>query len=102
MKQRISNHGSFSQKKAISSPANYLFFLLFSVFVLFSVDMNKRLRTVLQYSFFLGLGIFLVWWSVKDLTAADKSQIRGALKTARYYLIIPVFLILILSHFFRA
>jgi len=64
--------------------------------------MNKRLRTVLQYTFFFGLGIFLVWWSIKDLTSADKSQIRAALKTARYYLIIPVFIILFLSHFLRA
>lgn len=64
--------------------------------------MNKRLRTILQYSFFLGLGIFLVWWSVKDLTSNDKNQIRLALKTARYWLIIPVFGILFLSHLIRA
>ena len=64
--------------------------------------MNKRLRTILQYLFFLGLGIFLVWWSVKDLTSDYKSQIKEALKTARYWLIIPVFGILFLSHFIRA
>ena len=64
--------------------------------------MNKRLRTILQYSFFLGLGIFLVWWSIKDLSKDDKSQIRTALETAKYWLLIPVFLILFLSHFFRA
>jgi glycosyltransferase 2 family protein len=64
--------------------------------------MNKRLRTILQYLFFLGLGIFLVWWSVKDLTADDRSEIREALKTARYWLIFPVFLILFLSHYVRA
>ncbi len=59
--------------------------------------MNKRLRNILQYAFFLGLGIFLVWWSVKDLTADDRSHIRNALKTARYWLIIPVFGILFLT-----
>lgn len=64
--------------------------------------MNKRLRTILQYSFFLGLGIFLVWWSVKDLTSDDKLQIKLALQTARYWLIIPVFGILFLSHLIRA
>ena len=64
--------------------------------------MNKRIRTILQYCFFLGLGIFLVWWSVKDLTSEDKSQIKQALRTARYWLIIPVFGILFLSHFIRA
>ena len=64
--------------------------------------MNKRFRTILQYIFFLGLGIFLVWWSIKDLSSADKSQIKAALKTARYFLIIPVAAILVLSHFIRA
>ncbi len=64
--------------------------------------MNKRLRTILQYTFFLGLGIFLVWWSVKDLTGEDKSQIRLALQTARYWLVVPVFGILFLSHLVRA
>ncbi len=64
--------------------------------------MNKRLRTILQYSFFLGLGVFLVWWSIKDLSKDDKSQIRMALETAKYWLLIPVFLILFMSHFFRA
>lgn len=64
--------------------------------------MNKRLRTIFQYAFFLGIGIFLVWWSVKDLTGTDRSAIRSALKTARYWLIIPVFAILFLSHYIRA
>ncbi|NOT52022.1 MAG: flippase-like domain-containing protein [Chitinophagaceae bacterium] len=64
--------------------------------------MNKRLRTILQYSFFLGLGIFLLWWSIKDLTADDKSHIKAALKNARYWLLLPVFIILFASHLVRA
>ncbi len=64
--------------------------------------MNRRIRTILQYIFFLGLGIFLVWWSIKDLTGEDRSQIKNALRNARYWLIIPVFGILFLSHFVRA
>lgn len=64
--------------------------------------MKKRLRTILQYCFFLGLGIFLVWWSVKDLKNEDKSQIKIALQNAKYWLIIPVFIILFLSHYLRA
>lgn len=64
--------------------------------------MNKRLRTILQYSFFLGLGIFLVWWSIRDLTAEDKSDIKASLKDARYWLLGPVFLILFASHWVRA
>lgn len=64
--------------------------------------MKKQLRNIIQYGFFLGLGIFLAWWSVKDLTADNKSQIRIALKTAEYWLVIPVFGILLFSHFIRA
>lgn len=64
--------------------------------------MNKRLRTIFQFIFFIGLGIFLVWWSVKDLTAEDRSEIRFALRHARYWLIGPVFLILLGSHYIRA
>lgn len=64
--------------------------------------MNKRLLTIFQYLFFLGLGIFLVWWSINDLTAQDKSQIKEALHTARYWLIFPVFIILFSSHLIRA
>ncbi|MBK6935558.1 MAG: flippase-like domain-containing protein [Chitinophagaceae bacterium] len=64
--------------------------------------MSKRFKTVLQYIIFLGFGLFLAWWSLKDLTADDKSQIRSALKGARYWLVAPVFLILVLSHYVRA
>lgn len=64
--------------------------------------MNKRFRTILQYIFFLGLGIFLIWWSVKDLTAEDKSHIKNALSTARYWIIIPVFIALFAAHLVRA
>lgn len=64
--------------------------------------MNKRFRKILQYSFFLGLGVFLVWFSVKDLKEEDITQIKASLKTARYWLLIPVFGILFLSHLIRA
>ena len=64
--------------------------------------MKKKLTTILQYVFFLGLGIFLVWWSVKDIDDEKWSQIRASLRNARFILVIPVFLILLGSHFVRA
>jgi uncharacterized protein (TIRG00374 family) len=64
--------------------------------------MKKKLFTIFQYLLFLGLGIFLAWWSLKDIDAEKKSQIKTALNHARYWLIIPVFAILITSHFIRA
>ena len=64
--------------------------------------MNKRLRTILQYVFFLGLGIFLTWLSLKGLNKENIAQIKLSLRNARYWLIIPVFTILFLSHYIRA
>lgn len=64
--------------------------------------MSKRIRTIFTYLLFLGLGIFLVWLSIKDLTSEDKSHIRSALSAARYWLVLPVFLILFASHLVRA
>ncbi|HVT86167.1 MAG TPA: lysylphosphatidylglycerol synthase transmembrane domain-containing protein [Chitinophagaceae bacterium] len=63
--------------------------------------MKKRALTILQYVFFLALGLFLVWWTIRDLNANDRSQIKTSLRHARYFLIIPVFIILITSHYVR-
>jgi len=63
--------------------------------------MNKRLFVILQYLFLLGLGAFLVWWSVKDIDNKKLSEIRSALTNARLYLFAPVFVILLLSHYVR-
>jgi len=64
--------------------------------------MKKRVLLILQYLFFLGLGVFLVWWSIKDINNDKWAEIRLSLKNARFYLAIPVFIILLLSHFVRA
>lgn len=64
--------------------------------------MNKKLKTLLQYIFFFGLGFFFVWMSIKDIDKEQLQQIRFALRNARYYLVIPVFAILLLSHYTRA
>lgn len=64
--------------------------------------MKKKLFTILQYIVFLGLGIFLAWWSLKGLNREEKDQIKIALSHARYWLIVPVFVILTLSFWLRA
>jgi glycosyltransferase 2 family protein len=64
--------------------------------------MSKNFRTILQYVFFLGLGIFLTWLSLKDLTKENVAQIKLSLRNARYWLVIPVFIILFGSHYIRA
>jgi uncharacterized protein (TIRG00374 family) len=64
--------------------------------------MNKRLRIVLQYIFFLGIGGLFAWLSLRNLNKENMAQIRTALREARHWLIIPVFFILFMSHFVRA
>lgn len=64
--------------------------------------MNKRLLNILQYIFFLGGGIFLVWWQLKGMTDGEKTQFTSALRSANYWLIIPVIVMCLLSHLSRS
>jgi len=64
--------------------------------------MKKKLGTILQYLFFFCLGFFFVWMSVKGINNKKWQDIKDSLEHARYWLIVPVFAILILSHYTRA
>lgn len=64
--------------------------------------MNKKILSILQYLLFLGLSIFLVWWSIKDISDSDWVKIKDAFRNANYLLILPVMCTLLLSHYSRA
>ncbi len=64
--------------------------------------MKNRLLTFLKYALFLGLGIFLVWWSIHKMDEKNWADCKEALRSARYILFIPVFFILSASHVSRA
>lgn len=64
--------------------------------------MNKRLISILQYTFFLGAGIFLVWWQLRGMTAEQKTQFTLALRSANYWLILPIICMSLLSHLSRS
>ncbi|MFN4313487.1 MAG: lysylphosphatidylglycerol synthase transmembrane domain-containing protein [Chitinophagaceae bacterium] len=64
--------------------------------------MQKKISTILQYLVFLALGLLLVWLSVKDIDAESWQQIRHSLQEAKFVLFIPVFAILLFSHYIRA
>jgi uncharacterized membrane protein YbhN (UPF0104 family) len=64
--------------------------------------MNKKVLSILQYLLFLGLSVFLIWWSVKDISDEGWVQIKNAFRNANYLLIIPVMITLLLSHYSRA
>lgn len=63
---------------------------------------NKKILSAIQFVIFLGLGIFLVWYSIHQIPDSEFSEFKNSLKTARFGLVFPVFLILTSSHILRA
>jgi uncharacterized protein (TIRG00374 family) len=61
--------------------------------------MNKKILNILQYLLFLGVGIFLLWFSVKD---SDLEEIKRDITSANFVYLIPATLMLLVSHFIRA
>ncbi|MBL7696707.1 MAG: flippase-like domain-containing protein [Chitinophagaceae bacterium] len=61
--------------------------------------MSKKLLSLLQYVFFLGVGIFLLWLTLRK---SDWNSIISDLAGANYIYLIPATLMLIVSHFIRA
>jgi uncharacterized protein (TIRG00374 family) len=64
--------------------------------------MAKKLAAILKYIGFLGLGIFLVWYSLQQISDDKWDAFTLSLQNARYWLFVPVFFILTGSHFTRA
>jgi glycosyltransferase 2 family protein len=64
--------------------------------------LRKRILTFLQISLFLSMGLLLVWWMARKITPQQWIQIEVSLDNANFWLLIPVFGVLILSHFLRA
>jgi glycosyltransferase 2 family protein len=61
--------------------------------------MSKKLISVIQYVFFLGVGIFLLWLTLRK---SDWNKIVSDLSTANYIFLIPATAMLIVSHYVRA
>lgn len=64
--------------------------------------MKKQLLSIAKYVFFLGLGLFLVWWSFRQIPEDKWGEFKNSLSNANYWLMLPVFIILLLSHLLRA
>jgi hypothetical protein len=56
----------------------------------------------LKIAFFFFIGILLIWWSLHQIPAQEWDKFKLSLKHSRFWIIIPVFFILGLSHFLRA
>ncbi len=64
--------------------------------------MKRILTIVVKYVLAFGLAIFLLWWSLSDLNDQKIAEIKAAMKEAKYLLLFPTFIVLLLSHIFRA
>lgn len=60
---------------------------------------KKRIFTILQYLFFLGIGIVLLWLSFRKL---DMQEVWNDIVAANYYWMIVALVFAIASHIFRA
>lgn len=64
--------------------------------------MKKKILSAIKYVVFLGLGIFLIWWQLGQMTEIEKNQFVESLKNIHYIYLLPVVIMAILSHLSRA
>jgi uncharacterized protein (TIRG00374 family) len=64
--------------------------------------MKKRLLYILQYLIFMGGGLFLVWWQLRSMTEAEKTEFYAAFQHARYGYVLPIVLMALASHLSRS
>lgn len=64
--------------------------------------MKKKIFSILKLSFALGLGIFIIYMSLKDLSEQAKDDILTSFKMANYWWVVFSILLGILSHIIRA
>lgn len=64
--------------------------------------MTKRIKTIFKYGLFIGIGIFLVWWQLKSMSTDEKKEFTHAIQHARYWILVPIAIMSILSHISRS
>jgi uncharacterized protein (TIRG00374 family) len=64
--------------------------------------MKTKLLKIAQYVFFMGGGLFLVWWQFHDIQPKEKQEFIDSLQTVNYWYLIPVAFMSIASHISRS
>lgn len=64
--------------------------------------MNKTLANILKFALSLGLGVFLVWLALKNLSPNDIAKMKDAFGRTNYFWLIPGITIGMISNIFRA
>ncbi|MCX6231762.1 MAG: lysylphosphatidylglycerol synthase transmembrane domain-containing protein [Bacteroidetes bacterium] len=64
--------------------------------------MKKKILLVLKFAFFIGLGVFFIWWFQRKLTPDEKHEITNSFRSANYIWVFIAFIPGLLSHLSRA
>jgi hypothetical protein len=64
--------------------------------------MKKTFFATLQYVFFAALAVFFVWLSLRGMDHDKWEQLKKAMDHAHYWLLVPVFSLLLIGHWLRA
>jgi uncharacterized protein (TIRG00374 family) len=62
----------------------------------------KNTKSVIQFVVLLGIGILLIWLSIRKITPEQKEDIFTAFRTADYFWVFVSLFVSFLSHFLRA
>jgi len=64
--------------------------------------LSAKLKNIIRFTVFLGIGIFFIWIFLRSLTAEQKQEIINSMGNANYWWILLAIPLGILSHFIRA
>lgn len=63
---------------------------------------KKHIYTFLQVIIFIGLGLGLIYWRYGEMSQGDRDTMSSALYNIQWAVLIPIFFVGFLSHYFRA
>ena len=66
-----------------------------------STTLRSKLVTFIKFVFFLGLGIFIIWLSIRNLTSTERGEIIHSIRIANYNWVFLAIVLGILSHVLR-
>lgn len=64
--------------------------------------MSPKLKNILRFTLFLGIGIFFIWIFLRNLSSEQKHEILNSMGNANYWWIAFAIPLGVLSHYFRA
>ncbi len=64
--------------------------------------MTKRILSILQYVFFLFIGLGLIWWQLHSMTNQEETDFISSIKNANYWMVIPIIILSILINISRS